>query len=220
MRITQRTPRPTAPPTSSLPARAGRWVWGRDTKPRTWAPGVASTRMLPSGPSPLHWSDTRSSAFESPPRRSAAVNARPSAAVAVGSVPWRTRASSTSSVVTAARPRTAPSAASVRASASATADLAQRARHVGRGDEPDEAAPLRPVAAEEHVGRYAGHLVAGHEVVGPAVGRRHVDAQGREPLRRAHDCRIAERRAVHLAAGKAPGRLEVDQDGTAAAHRP
>src|SRR5439155_4272973 len=36
MRITQRTPRPTAPPTSSLPARAGRWVCGRDTNPRTW----------------------------------------------------------------------------------------------------------------------------------------------------------------------------------------
>src|SRR5204862_10439 len=157
MRITQRTPRPTAPPTSSLPARAGRWVWGRDTKPRTWPPGVASTRMLPSGPSPLHWSDTRSSAFESPPRRSPAVRARPSAAVAVGSVPCRTRASSTSSVVTAARPRTVPSALRVRARRSATAGLLHGARHLRGAHQTSEAAALAAVRTEEDERRPAGH---------------------------------------------------------------
>src|SRR5204862_405404 len=163
MRITQRTPRPTAPPTSSLPARAGRWVWGRDTKPRTWPPGVASTRMLPSGPSPLHWSDTRSSAFESPPRRSPAVRARPSAAVAVGSVPCRTRASSTSSVVTAARPRTVPSALSVRARRSATACLVHGAQHLGSADQTREAAALAAVRTEEDERRHTGHAEAAAE---------------------------------------------------------
>src|SRR3989454_585416 len=215
VRIAQRTPRPTAPPTSSLPARAGRWVCGRDTKPRTWPPGGASTRMLPGGPSPVNWSDTRSSAFESPPSRSPAVSARPSAAVAVGSVPCRTRGSPTRSVVTAARPRTVPSAVSVRARRSATSRLFQSVHHVLRLDESDEPLPLAAVGAEEHVGRYARHLEAGHQALRALVALGHVDLEGGERSRRAHHRRIAKRRALHLAAGKAPRRLEVDQDRAA-----
>src|SRR5438034_1247947 len=190
MRITQRTPRPTAPPTSSLPARAGRWVWGRDTKPRTWPPGVASTRMLPSGPSPLHWSDTRSSAFKSPPSRSPAVSARPSAAVAVGSVPCRTRASSTSSVVTAARPRTVPSALRVRARRSATAGL------VGERDPGDGALGLgsqEPGQRERHQGYSRGPPRPAHH------GRRGGPEETQHDTRRDEQ---QDRRHAHPGVGK------------------
>src|SRR5947199_2726086 len=213
MRITQRTPRPTAPPTSSLPARAGRWVWGRDTKPRTWPPGVASTRMLPSGPSPLHWSDTRSSAFESPPRRSPAVRARPSAAVAVGSVPCRTRASSTSSVVTAARPRTVPSALSVRARRSATACLVHGAQHLGSADQTREAAALAAVRTEEDERRHTGHAEAAAERARALVLGGDVDLDHHEVGCRAHDRGVPERGTLHLAARQAPRGLEVEEDG-------
>src|SRR5437667_302206 len=213
MRITQRTPRPTAPPTSSLPARAGRWVWGRDTKPRTWPPGVASTRMLPSGPSPLHWSDTRSSAFESPPRRSPAVRARPSAAVAGGSVPCRTRASSTSSVVTAARPRTVPSALSVRARRSATACLVHGAQHLGSADQTREAAALAAVRTEEDERRHTGHAEAAAERARALVLGGDVDLDHHEVGCRAHDRGVPERGALHLAARQAPRGLEVEEDG-------
>src|SRR5262244_987796 len=202
--MTQSSPRPTAPPTSSLPPRGGRCVWGRVTKPRAVPSGVASTRMPPSGPSPLHWSETRSSVLRSPPRSRPAVRARPSAAVAVGKVPWRTRASSTSSVVTAASPRTVPSTVSARARLSATPHLLERARHVGRRHEADEPAALGPVRAEEHVGRHAGDVEARHELARALVGGGHVDLERGEPLRGPDDRRIAERRALHLPAGEAP----------------
>src|SRR6266702_2896618 len=215
MRITQRTPRPTAPPTSSLPARAGRWVWGRDTKPRTWPPGVASTRMLPRGPSPLHWSDTRSSAFESPPSRSPAVSARPSAAVAVGSVPCRTRASSTSSVVTAARPRTVPSALRVRARRSVTAGLLHGARHLRGAHQTSEAAALAAVRTEEDERRHAGHAEPARERARAFVLGGHVHFDHHEVGRRAYDRGVPERGALHLAAGQAPRGLEVEEDGPA-----
>src|SRR5438445_8494368 len=213
--MTQSRPRPRAPPTSSFPLRGGRWVCGRDTKPRTAPAGVASTKMPPSGPWPLNWSETRSSALTRPPSSRAAVSARPSAAVAVGSVPCRTRASSTRSVVTAARPRTVPSAVSVRARRSATSRLFQSVHHVLRLDESDEPLPLAAVGAEEHVGRYARHLEAGHQALRAVVALGHVDLEGSERSRRAHHRRIAKRRALHLAAGKAPRRLEVDQDRAA-----
>src|SRR5882724_1511598 len=215
MRITQRTPRPTAPPTSSLPARAGRWVWGRDTKPRTWPAGVASTRILPRGPSPLHWSDTRSSAFESPPSRSPAVSARPSAAVAVGSVPCRTRASSTSSVVTAARPRTVPSALRVRARRSATARLFHGVQHLRGAHQASEAAALAAVRTEEDERRHAGHAEPARERARALVLGGHVHFDHHEVGRRAYDRGVPERGALHLAAGQAPRGLEVEEDGPA-----
>src|SRR2546426_518774 len=215
MRITQRTPRPTAPPTSSLPARAGRWVCGRDTKPRRGPPGGGSTRMLPSGASPPHWRDTRSSALESPRSRSPAVSARPSAAVAVGSVPCRTRASSTSSVVTAARPRTVPSALRVRARRSATARLLHGAQHLRGAHQASEAAALAAVRTEKDERRHAGHAEPARERARALVLGGHVHFDHHEVGRRAYDRGVPERGALHLAARQAPRGLEVEEDGPA-----
>src|SRR5437867_3604212 len=159
-------PAPSAPPTSSLPARAGRCVRGRNTKPLASPSGFASARMPRSGPLPLNSSDRRSSALSVPASRTAEVSARPRAAVAVGSVPWRRRASSTTPVVTVARPRTVPSSESVRATRSATLDprgghdLPHGPEHLLRGDEADETPPLASVNVEEQIGRNAGHVEA------------------------------------------------------------
>src|SRR5262245_6959502 len=215
--MTQSTPRPSAPPTSSFPPRGGRCVAGRSTKPRVSPSGVASTSTPRSGPSPLNSSDRRSSRLMVAARSSAPVSARPSAAVAVGAVRWRPRASSTRSVVTAASARTVPPWASARASRSATCrsgGLAQPFQHLVDGYEPDEAAALPTVGTEQHVGGDAGNLPACHERLGLLVLRGHVCLERGEITRGPHDLRIAEGRALHLPARKAPRGLEVDQ------HRP
>src|SRR6185369_7116625 len=218
--MTQRIPRPTAPPTSSFPRRGGRSVLGRETKPRTPPSGLASASRQPSGPSPLTSSERRSPVFRSPPRRSAAVSPRPSAAVAVGSVPWRRRASSTRSVVTAASPRTVPSADSPRPRWSATGlapllllrfRTRERVAQPLGGNEADQPRALGAVGSENDVRRHAGHAEALHDVVRLVVAGGHVHLEGNEPLQGAHDVRIAERRAIHLPAGEAPVRLEVEE---------
>src|SRR5437660_975288 len=191
-RMTQRSPRPSAPPTSSFPLRGGRWVCGRDTKPRTAPAGVASTKMPPSGPSPLNWSETRSSALTRPPSSRAAVSARPSAAVAVGSVPCRTRASSTRSVVTAARPRTVPSALRVRARRSATARLLHGAQHLRGAHQASEAAALAAVRTEKDERRHAGRAEAAAERARALVLGGHVHFDHHEVGRRAYDRGVPE----------------------------
>src|SRR5215472_7961336 len=220
--MTQSTPRPSAPPTSSLPARGGRWVAGRSTKPRASPSGVASNSTPRSGPSPLNSSDRRSSRLIVLARSRAPVSARPSAAVAVGAVSWRRRASSTRSVVTAASARTVPPWPSARASRSATRGsgrLSQPVEHLVDGHEADEAPALVAVRTEQHVGRHAGHVPAPHQRLGTVVLRRDVGLQVRELAHRVYHRRIPERRALHLAAGQTPGGLEVDQRRPAALDR-
>src|SRR5205814_967739 len=115
--------------------------------------------------------------------RVAAVSARPRAAVAVGSVPWRRRASSTTPVVTAARPRTVPSTESVRATRSATAglrggyELPHGPEQVLRRDRADEPPPLAPATT----GRPAGPRAAGSRARCPPRprGRRTPHARSR-----------------------------------------
>src|SRR5438093_309558 len=225
-RMTHRTPAPRAPPTSSLPARAGRCVRGRNTNPRASPSGFASARMPRSGPLPLNSSDRRSSALSVPASRVAAVSARPRAAVAVGSVPWRRRASSTTPVVTAARPRTVPSTESVRATRSATAglrggyELPHGPEQVLRRDRADEPPPLAPAGIEQQVGRNAGHVEALQDRLHALVARSRVDLEGGEGVGGAHHRGVAERRPLHLPARQAPVGPDVDQHGTAGRGRP
>ena len=71
-------------------------------------------RIFFSGPFPSKRSATRCPVLSMAPIRAPPVRARPSAAVAVGCVPWRLQISSTSPVVTQAKPLTLPDLAITR----------------------------------------------------------------------------------------------------------
>src|SRR6185369_1059935 len=192
-------------------------------KPRAVPSGVASARMPRSGPFPANSSERRSSRLPVAARSNADVRARPSAAVAVGNVPCRTRASSQRVVVTTATPRIVPSAVSMRARRSAMArvsrDLTESLVELRRRDEADETLALLAPTVEQHVRRHAGYVEARHQGGRPLVLLGDVGLQGGERACRADDRRVPERRVLHLPAGNAPERLEVDQDGTAGGAR-
>mmetsp|Transcript_5649 Transcript_5649/g.23962 ORF Transcript_5649/g.23962 Transcript_5649/m.23962 type:complete len:341 (-) Transcript_5649:77-1099(-) len=100
-RLTVSNPRPTAPPTFSLPSgRNGGSAFGLLTNPLT-CPVLSEMAMIcPIGPSPLNVICVVSSSPLNVPSSVAASMVRPSAAVAVGAVLCRETASETSDVPT------------------------------------------------------------------------------------------------------------------------
>ena len=102
-RETVRRPRPTAPPTLSLPSgRSGGSALGLLTMPLTMPVLSLMAMIWPIGPSPLNVICVASSSPLNVPSSVAASIVRPSAAVAVGAVLCRLTASATRDVPTTA----------------------------------------------------------------------------------------------------------------------
>src|SRR6267142_6232382 len=91
-------------------------------------------------------------------------------------------------------------------------DGVERRQHLARGDEPDQPPPLLAVRPGQHVGRHARYPEALAERGGRVVLFGQVDLEGREGGCGPHDRRVAEGRALHLAARETPLGLEVEQD--------